>query len=183
MESIQFEIEKKLWISYYTSNSYPVIDCSQGAHQPPRPLSQRCPPQMDLKRRKNVVRLKWSSVESSQHGTEFRQFTGTQTLPTCQRHHISSSAFVNHNVFDGHVTTFYMNQERHIVIQASMKSYSFKLDDRGIIIIINTKSIKKIFPLWRTTLKYFEYRHHTRSVAQILDNYIVLGGSGIRIVH
>ena len=75
-----------------------------------------------------------------------------------------------------------MNQERHIVRQARMKSCGFKIDHKGRIIIVNTNNRKKIFPLQQTTLKYFECKHCTRSVAQILNNRIVLGSSGIRIV-
>ena len=88
----------------------------------------------------------WVLTKCNQHGSKFRQLGGTQTLPTCQRHYESSSAFVNHSAFDGHVKTFYENQERHIVRQARLKSRSFKFDDRGRIIIMNTKRRKQSFP-------------------------------------
>ena len=75
------------------------------------------------------------TIKRCQHSSGLRQLGRTQTLPTWQRNHGSSNAFINNSVFGNHIKTLYMNKNRYVVRQARLYSHGFKFDNGRIFII------------------------------------------------
>ena len=123
-----------------------------------------------------------TSIKHGQHSHIFGQHGRPKAFLTSQRHHGGHNTFINHYLYDHVILTLHMDLERHMVMQGRLDLVSFISNHSGGIRVKYSKSRQQNSPLQRTHLNNFKSRCDTRILAQIPNNGIKLGRSGIRIM-